>query len=218
MDTRSSKINLSFRLIDQSVTRLSPFANTEAFSFSLVVFAARRKEKKEQNAETDSVLNNTKYGCSLWPGDVDRTHSILTLHFGAISTHICLTQSTLCACVFFFLTGSLQTTHFAFQYQFNCYSWDFFPQHFLNSAYKSPVSPCGPMMPMTVTNNPRANRMENPIVQNMNRPNWTKNKIFAARRKIEAPSVVTAPDRTEMPTSRSMSWTRPWRSGRWDRL
>ena len=38
------------------------------------------------------------------------------------------------------------------------------------------------------------------MVQNMKIPNWKKNKILAAKRNIEAPKVVQAPDRTEIPT------------------
>ena len=92
-----------------------------------------------------------------------------------------------------------------------CYSLE---QHFPSqryTGYNDPVSASGPIKPITVTNRPRAYRIENPIVQNMNTPNCVKNNIWANRRKNDAPRVVVAPERTEIATSVSMSCVLPRR-------
>ena len=72
------------------------------------------------------------------------------------------------------------------------------------------------MMPITVENSPREYNKENPIVQNMKIPNLMMNWICAKNIKTEAPSVVQAPEKTEMPMTSNMSWTRDFRSTRFD--
>ena len=57
-----------------------------------------------------------------------------------------------------------------------------------------------PIIAITVMNKPTANSMDDNMVQNINKPNCTKKIILAANKNIEAPIVVIAPERTEIPT------------------
>ncbi len=59
----------------------------------------------------------------------------------------------------------------------------------------------GPIRAQTVVNRPNAKSNENPSVVKMKIPNCTKKRILAPSMKREAPTVVQAPDRTEIPTS-----------------
>ncbi len=79
------------------------------------------------------------------------------------------------------------------------------PQQNLNIDLMEPVLFWGPIRAQTVVKRPRAKRSENPRVASTNTPNCMKKRILAPSMKREAPTVVQAPDNTEMPTSVSAS-------------
>ena len=61
-------------------------------------------------------------------------------------------------------------------------------------------SSCGPTKPSRVVKNNKEKAIEKPMVQKMKIPNWKKKTIFAPNKNIDAPKVVQAPERTEIPT------------------
>ena len=68
-----------------------------------------------------------------------------------------------------------------------------------------PWSFSGPMRAQIVIKSPSAKIRENPMVLKTKTPNCTKNNIFAPSINKDAPTVVTAPERTDIPTSVKVS-------------
>jgi hypothetical protein len=70
----------------------------------------------------------------------------------------------------------------------------------LHIGRSEPVSPSGPIIAKTVVKRIREHRIDRPMVQKMKIPNCWKKIILAANMKIDDPSVVQAPEKTEIPT------------------